>query len=181
MKTLLLVSLLHFVASKSLNPLCQMMCLDVYDPVCGSDGKTYSNSCYLATRNCNSRLTVTMAHKGGCDSVASSAEKRSVVTCYECNSGVLFPNPNCPAKGTVNDEHTEHRECHSKCFVRDNEFYNTTIFRGCISDYPDLITPIPQDGYHGYHHGIIYICTGDRCNGGPFNPPPTPPDNIGNY
>merc|ERR1712243_144738 len=35
-------------------------------PVCGSDGKTYSSSCQLATYNCENNEKVTEAHTGPC-------------------------------------------------------------------------------------------------------------------
>jgi len=38
-----------------------MFCLDVWIPVCGCDGQTYSNSCYAH------RSGVNVAHEGGCN------------------------------------------------------------------------------------------------------------------
>lgn len=35
---------------------CPKLCLEIYDPVCGDDGKMYSNKCIMQKRNCNKRL-----------------------------------------------------------------------------------------------------------------------------
>lgn len=47
-----------FLSSDSMtlqgSPKCPFTCLMVHDPVCGSDGKTYSNSCVLKLASCKS-------------------------------------------------------------------------------------------------------------------------------
>lgn len=46
-------------------------CAEYYQPVCGSDGKTYSNDCFLMGSNCNrpfDEAIVTKRHEGECKS-----------------------------------------------------------------------------------------------------------------
>ncbi|KAG6972354.1 hypothetical protein JG687_00001510 [Phytophthora cactorum] len=45
----------------------EFACLDVYTPVCGSDGQTYSNECFLRRAQC-SNPSVTMLSDGECSS-----------------------------------------------------------------------------------------------------------------
>ncbi|CAL1544352.1 unnamed protein product [Lymnaea stagnalis] len=47
-------------------PDCMFACIALYDPVCGSDGKTYGNGCSLSSANCGvpEASKVTLAHKG---------------------------------------------------------------------------------------------------------------------
>lgn len=45
---------------------CARMCPQDFEPVCGSDNKTYSNECFLSIENCRSRNNVQLKNYGTC-------------------------------------------------------------------------------------------------------------------
>ncbi|KAK0062123.1 PI-actitoxin-Avd5a [Biomphalaria pfeifferi] len=59
---------LHVVKSADVQQICDYACLDVYSPVCCSDGRTYSNGCHLSLANCGkpTAVHVTLASQGAC-------------------------------------------------------------------------------------------------------------------
>ncbi|KAI8847388.1 hypothetical protein BC829DRAFT_396475 [Chytridium lagenaria] len=58
---ILLLSTLHLISAQP----CRRICPTNYDPVCGSDRRTYSNSCALSLASCRD-IRITLASKGAC-------------------------------------------------------------------------------------------------------------------
>ena len=45
---------------------CQQTCSQEYQPVCASDGKSYSNECEMNSKACRERIELTVKHTGPC-------------------------------------------------------------------------------------------------------------------
>ena len=46
---------------------CSGACTAVYLPVCGTDGKTYSNECRMKISACEKNDTITVSYNGECN------------------------------------------------------------------------------------------------------------------
>lgn len=52
-------------------PVCNTLCTMNWQPVCGTDGKTYGNRCSLDSEACRTRNAVSFAHEGECRKTTS--------------------------------------------------------------------------------------------------------------
>ena len=51
---------------------CPEMCIEVYQPVCGSNGKTYGNKCKLGVDQCKVDKNLRVIHEGECKKPSKS-------------------------------------------------------------------------------------------------------------
>lgn len=56
---------------------CQQVCQGRYDPVCGTDNRTYGNPCELDSMACVLKREIKVKHKGPCGKSRSSGGSSS--------------------------------------------------------------------------------------------------------
>ena len=53
---------------------CPIVCTKEYDPVCGSDGRTFPNPCVVKYESCLKQKNITIVHYGHCGKKSNSLQ-----------------------------------------------------------------------------------------------------------
>ncbi|KAK4474991.1 hypothetical protein MN116_002091 [Schistosoma mekongi] len=73
--------------------ICPTDCLYVRKPVCGTDGKTYENECFLKVKSCADQREVHVAQEGYCRPCTAGCPLG-----YQCRNGQCICRDTCPPK-----------------------------------------------------------------------------------
>lgn len=79
-------------------PRCSAGCPKILLPVCGSDGKTYANSCLLKLAACQQHKSITIVRQGKCED--PNADPCNIIRCgygATCQNGKCQCDNACPA------------------------------------------------------------------------------------
>ncbi|XP_062500515.1 agrin-like [Corticium candelabrum] len=83
----------HCVDSKCV---CDRVCPEVYSPVCGSDGHTYSSLCDMEVASCSEHKLLTVSHAGACSEPNTCATESDCANYGDCVGGKCVCDRVCP-------------------------------------------------------------------------------------
>ncbi|CEG36082.1 Protease inhibitor protein [Plasmopara halstedii] len=76
---------------------CLLKCSDKNEPVCGSNGVTYTNECLLNLANCESSEPITKVHEGGCINATTPLSPYEPPSCPDMCPAIY--DPVCASNG----------------------------------------------------------------------------------
>ncbi|XP_017927072.1 tomoregulin-2-like [Manacus vitellinus] len=76
----------------SVTCVCQFKCNNDYVPVCGSNGDTYQNECYLKQAACKQQSEILLVSEGSCatDAGSGSGDGGAVINGFACLTAILL-------------------------------------------------------------------------------------------
>ena len=60
-------NILNLLLSFIVDAKCELICTKDFNPVCGSDGNTYTNECFMKAESCRLNMTITVSKRGSCE------------------------------------------------------------------------------------------------------------------